>query len=273
MTRFTFATLLALLVPAAARAADDWVDEFVFPATKDLVVHDADGKPIGKWPARWGLVVAEKGDRIQVRLFTHPAPSRAWVKKSEVVREEDAEEFFTKKIKADAKDTWALRNRAALRMIDEDYERATSDLTAAIKAEPSAGLLTDRASVYADQAQYAKATKDFEEAVKLDPKDPEAANSFAWLLCTCPQEKYRNGKRAVELAKVAVELTESKNPYHIDTLGAAYAEVGEFDKAIEFQKKALKDQDFNMDFGDEARERLDLYEMKKPFRQTPAVDK
>jgi len=48
----------------------------------------------------------------------------------------------------------------------------------------------------------------------------------------------RNGKEAVQFASRAVELTGQQQPVFIGTLAAAYAEDGQFAKAIEMAKKA-----------------------------------
>ena len=80
----------------------------------------------------------------------------------------------------------------------------------------------------------------FTEAVQLDPKDAAAHNSLAWLLATGPQERFRDGKRAIDHATRACELTKWKRSAYLDTLAAAYAEAGKFDKAVEFQQKAVE---------------------------------
>jgi serine/threonine protein kinase len=105
----------------------------------------------------------------------------------------------------------------------------------------------------------------FQEAVRLDPKLPHALNGLAWLLAVGP-DGLRDGKRAVELATRACERTAWKNGRVIDTLAAAYAEVGDFDKAVEYQKKALPLPELGTEVGPEARRRLELYSQKKPYR-------
>jgi hypothetical protein len=63
-----------------------------------------------------------------------------------------------------------------------------------------------------------------------------------------------------------------KNAEYIDTLAAAYAETGDFDSAVEFQKKAM-----SLLVRGEAPEqersdyeaRLKLYQSGKPYREEP----
>jgi Flp pilus assembly protein TadD len=80
----------------------------------------------------------------------------------------------------------------------------------------------------------------------------------------------RDGKQAVEHAVRACELTQWKSPNNFDTLAAAYAEAGDFDKAVEFERKALSFPAFEKENGKAAKERLELYLQKKPYRD-PAL--
>jgi tetratricopeptide (TPR) repeat protein len=72
----------------------------------------------------------------------------------------------------------------------------------------------------------------FSAALKRHPDFPAALNQLAWILSTSPNFKLRDGKKAVELAERASELTQNKRPDVLTTLAAAYAEIGQFEKAI-----------------------------------------
>ena len=61
-------------------------------------------------------------------------------------------------------------------------------------------------------------------------------------------------------------------PASLETLAAAHAETGDFETALEFQKKALA-ADKDGALSEEAKARVKLYEMKKPFRETPSKPK
>lgn len=119
------------------------------------------------------------------------------------------------------------------------YDKAIADYTKAIKLDPKlADAYYNRAMVWKVKRQYAKAIKDYNKAIELDPNNVRFCNSLAWLLATCPDARYRDGKRAVQLATKATRL-KPKAPY-FDTLAAAHAEAGDYKKAVEIQAKAIK---------------------------------
>ena len=66
---------------------------------------------------------------------------------------------------------------------------------------------------------------------------PQAHNDYAWLLATSSNAEIRDGDLAVEYAQRAVAKV--KNPAYLDTLAAAYAEVGQYTEAIAAQKEAI----------------------------------
>ena len=106
---------------------------------------------------------------------------------------------------------------------------------------------------------------DYEHSLKLSPRLSVAQNNIAWLLATCPEATFRDGKRAVAVATRACELDGWKNPNHLDTLAAAYAEAGDFSKAAQWQAKAIALAK-GMTSGEDWQARLDLYRSGTPYR-------
>lgn len=114
--------------------------------------------------------------------------------------------------------------------------------------------------------EYDKAIADYTEGIRLNPNDPRLYERLSWVLATGPLDKLRNGEKAVEYAKKSCELTEWKNPDYLSTLSAAFAESGDFQEALKWQKKALEFPDLDQHKADEYRQRLDLFEQGKAYR-------
>ncbi len=161
----------------------------------------------------------------------------------------------------------AYNNRGNSHRAKRDFDLAIADYEAAIKIAPKRGLYhRNRGNVLMDKRDYEKALASFNEAIKLDANDADAADSAAWLLASAPDAKLRNGKRAIELAMKACELTQWKNGSYVDTLAAAYAETGDYGEAVRRQQQALAVADFEQAEGKNARARLAQYKAGKPNR-------
>ena len=98
----------------------------------------------------------------------------------------------------------------------------------------------NRAELWMRKKEFDKALADLSESIRLDPENVFAHNNQAWLWVTCADGRYRSGARAVDSATRACELTKWKKASNVDTLAAAYAEHGEFDKAVQRQEEAIK---------------------------------
>jgi serine/threonine-protein kinase len=117
------------------------------------------------------------------------------------------------------------------------------------------------------QGRYAEAEQAYLGAIKAQPGWVPACDSLARLLATCPDDKVRDGKRAVEYATTACERTGWADPFCMDTLAAAYAEAGQFDEAVRYQARVRKDPELRGDLRTAAGQRLEMYRQKKPFRE------
>ncbi|NOT32006.1 MAG: sulfatase-like hydrolase/transferase [Planctomycetes bacterium] len=107
----------------------------------------------------------------------------------------------------------------------------------------------------------------YEEALRLEPGQAEPTARLARFLASTPDEKLRNGERALALAQRASDLTGGENPHALDTLAAAYAAAGRFPDAVTAAHHAEKRA---RAIGDEAlaaaiEQRLALYALEKPF--------
>jgi spermidine synthase len=89
------------------------------------------------------------------------------------------------------------------------------------------------------QGKTEQAVEHLSKAVQLEPNQVTALNNLAWTLATDRDPRFRNGQKAVELAERACALTDNEHPLFLDTLAAAYAESGDFDKAEETARRAL----------------------------------
>jgi hypothetical protein len=71
----------------------------------------------------------------------------------------------------------------------------------------------------------------------------------------------------MSLATKACTLSGWKDAYLIDTLAAACADAGDFDKAVGWENKAIGMLPGDIGFSAAAQDRLALYRDKKPFHE------
>jgi tetratricopeptide (TPR) repeat protein len=117
-------------------------------------------------------------------------------------------------------------------------------------------------------SSYERAIADLSESVRLDPRDHQSLNARAWIWANGPDAKLRDGPRAVSSASRACDLAGWRNPSYLTTLAAAYAEMGDFAAAVQWQERSLLLQD-NDDDRRRGLQRLDLYKASKTDRMPP----
>lgn len=132
--------------------------------------------------------------------------------------------------------------------------------------EQLAGLASYYSSIVAPQRDPRAALTLFERL--LPDAAPETVNSLAWLLATTRDESVRDGNRAVDLMEALLESNEPRAAW-VDTLASAYAEIGDFDRAVETQREALavSTVDEIATFGEELDAHLNAYEAGQPWRE------
>jgi tetratricopeptide (TPR) repeat protein len=131
-----------------------------------------------------------------------------------------------------------------------------------------------RGNAYLSLGDHAKAVKDLEAALQNDAKNSGVLNNLAWVLSTSPDDNVRDGKKAIELAKRACEVTEYKRPHILSTLAAAYAESGDWENAVKWSTKAVEmSTDDDQEILTQLKDELQHYKDKKPFRERQEVEK
>jgi tetratricopeptide (TPR) repeat protein len=118
-------------------------------------------------------------------------------------------------------------------------EEACRSFQQAVRLGPNwADAHTQLAEALASKGANHQAITEYHEALKLNADSVAALNNLAWMLATSSDASLRDGAEAVRLAEQACRLTSWKQTVFIGTLAAAYAQVGDFEKAVATSKQA-----------------------------------
>ena len=185
----------------------------------------------------------------------------------------DAINDMTVIAKANPEDAFWSLQLASLFVQDKRPSKAVRIISEVIRREPkNIAALRSRADTLLGMGRHSEAIKDYELAIQLGIASPSlksgVLNNLAWVLATSPDDSLRNGKRSVELATEAASLSDYKEPYILSTLAAAYAEVGDFEAAIKWSKKAIDlGRRGEHDNVEQLEQELNSFEKKEPWRE------
>lgn len=135
---------------------------------------------------------------------------------------------------------WLAHEYLTGAFVAKDYQIAARWLQkgSELKFQPStlwlSQLYMKGMGVKSDPARAQKMLQTSLAAVSVADK-----NEFAWELATLPDPALRNGQVAVDVMEHALTSTANRIPQYIDTLAAAYAEVGNYDQAVRTQREAI----------------------------------
>ena len=111
--------------------------------------------------------------------------------------------------------------------------------------------------------RYAEAIAGFEQMIAKDKMNSAIKGNLARLLATCPEDRFRDGTRAVRLSMEAIVQSNDSDWKLMCIAAAAYAETGDFTSATYWAYKARR-----TPFSDKTAidEMLAQFHMKKPCR-------
>lgn len=135
----------------------------------------------------------------------------------------------------------------------------------------SEGALLQRAQARFSKQLYQLAVDDLTSAAQIDPENSIVLNRSAWIQATCPDATVRNPEEALKNSTKACQIAGNKNPEFLASLAASRAALGDFEQAVEIQRRALalvprpSDGRFVAEL-QPMREELQSYERGRPYR-------
>ena len=150
-----------------------------------------------------------------------------------------------------------------------DLDGAIAQWRTTLSIHPyDAGAHTSLGNALVQKGLLGEAVDHYEKALQSEPDSILPLNNLAWVMSTGPDDSLRSNEIAVQLATKANQLSKENNPVFIRTLAAAYAQAGQFAKAIETARRASEraNAEGAHDLAVEIWEDIDLYQRRAPLR-------
>lgn len=164
---------------------------------------------------------------------------------AEEERYTDAISEMTELVSRSPANVYLQLNLANLYSADKRPRKAIEALGDALDQNPdNVELLRSRADTLLSVGDHGKAIADYETALEfVDDDSSELSgilNNLSWVLATSPKDEVRDAAKALKYGRRAAKVTDHKMPHILSTLAAAFAESGNFKKAVQWSAKAVK---------------------------------
>ena len=174
---------------------------------------------------------------------------------------ESALDDLSKCVNLDPEYAPAYSSRAGIFTKKGLYQQALNNIKIALSLKPqNPEYLHNRAVIMMALERYKEAIQDYGRVIELNPNSGGSYNNLAWLLSTAKDPAYRDCKRAIYYARKALQI--DKNGAWMDTLAAAYAECGHFEKAVKIETDAYH---LSKPPNENFRKRIEIYKMCKTY--------
>jgi len=123
-------------------------------------------------------------------------------------------------------------------------------------------------TVLVQQRRIKDGVEEWQKVLAIQPDNGNAMSNLAWVFATSPDDSLRDGAKAVQLAQEAIRISNRRIPLLFRTLAAAYAETGDFSKAIQTAQEGadLANSQGNPGLATELQGNISLYQQQRPLR-------
>ena len=173
-----FGLALSRPLPAQppARVDDGWVGERVVQTVAKLTLRIND-EPLENNHDTFRCYRVEQVDGASLLLKPLGQGKSGWASAADVIRVEEALDFFNQKTRLNSKDPFPFAMLGLLRADRNEHDLAIRSYDEAIRLDPkSAASYTGRASSWYARKEYDKAIADYDSAIALDSKNTVAYN-------------------------------------------------------------------------------------------------
>jgi protein O-mannosyl-transferase len=119
-------------------------------------------------------------------------------------------------------------------------DEAIAHYRKALEINPNyAGVYNNLGIILFQKAEVDQAIASYQKALEINPRYVQARANLAWALATSPQSRLLK-VAAVKLAQQANDLTRGANATVLHILAVAYAQTGQYEKAIETAERSLQ---------------------------------
>ena len=155
-------------------------------------------------------------------------------------RPEEAEDHFRDTLRLAPDHLAAHVNLGAVLRSRGNYSEAAAQLLRALELSPdNAAAHTNLAGVLAAEGRTREAVAHYRSALETNASLLEPLLDLSWLLATTRDASLREPAEALRLAERAAAITNGTSIRALDTLAAALAASGEFDRAITAAEQAI----------------------------------
>jgi tetratricopeptide (TPR) repeat protein len=123
-------------------------------------------------------------------------------------------------------------------------------------------------TVLIQQGRIREGVEEWQKVLAIQADNGNAMSNLAWVFATSPDDSLRDGAKAVQLASEALRISSRRIPLIFRTLAAAYAETGDFSKAIQTAQQGIElaNSQGNSGLANELQGNIALYQEQRPLR-------